>query len=296
MLSSCRDTSVHALLLATLLLTSIPNGFAGIPKYRPVSRSCGAPPPTEDLLTTHQFLQENEPLENELWNIESIEYRQTSSLSRRQALTPLFIIDTYMHVVSDTASASTSSPNYITDTMIQDQFEYLARAYTNASIGYRLAGVTRVTNDVWASNGDDLAMKWALRQGTYASLNIYYQSLLQAGANTPGVPAGSTLLGFCSLPASGVTQSTPLEQYIVDGCNVLSGTMPGGNMQGYNLGGTTAHEVGHWNGLLHPFTGNSCDQGDWGDYVADTPQEMTSTSKLSPPASWHNLFHKPTRT
>ncbi|EXJ69726.1 uncharacterized protein A1O5_06797 [Cladophialophora psammophila CBS 110553] len=162
--------------------------------------------------------------------------------------------------------------------MIQNQFIYLARSYTNASIGFRLVGVTRATNDTWASNGDDLGMKRALRQGTYSSLNIYYQSLLQAGSNTPGVPAGSTLLGFCSLPAGGVTSTTPRNEYVVDGCNVLSGTMPGGDMQGYNLGGTTAHEVGHWNGLLHTFNGNSCDAGNWGDYVADTPQEMTSTS------------------
>ena len=45
-------------------------------------------------------------------------------------------------------------------------------------------------------------------------------------------------------------------------------------------GGTTAHEVGHWNGLLHTFQDNTCASGDFGDYVADTPQEMTSTSEL----------------
>ncbi|KAJ9604568.1 alkylphosphocholine resistance protein lem3 [Cladophialophora chaetospira] len=223
-------------------------------------------------------LYDNEPLENDLWNSSSVEYRHASQIGRRQALTPLFIVDTYMHIVADNSSATQGSPGYVTDTMIQNQFEYLANAYTNASIGYRLAGVSRVTNDTWASNGDDIAMKSSLRRGTYRSLNIYYQSLLQAGANTPGVPPGSTLLGFCSLPTSGVTESTPVDQYIVDGCNILSGTMPGGNMVNYNLGGTTAHEVGHWNGLLHTFNGNSCSNSDWGDYVADTPQEQTSTS------------------
>ena len=192
---------------------------------------------------------------------------------------PLFITDTYMHIVSDSSSALPTSQNYITDTMIQNQFAFLASAYTNASIGFRLAGVDRTTNNTWASNGDDLSMKTALRKGTYSTLNIYYQSQLQAGSNTPGVPAGSTLLGFCSLPTSGVTASTPPEYYVIDGCNILSETMPGGNFGGYNLGGTTAHEVGHWNGLLHPFQGNSCDVDDWGDYVADTPQEMTSTSE-----------------
>jgi hypothetical protein len=75
-------------------------------------------------------------------------------------------------------------------------------------------------------------------------LNIYYQSLLQSGANTPGVPVGSTLLGFCSLPQRGVTSNTPNSAYVIDGCNILSGTLPGGDYGGYNLGGTSVHEVG----------------------------------------------------
>ena len=83
------------------------------------------------------------------------------------------------------------------------------------------------------------------------------------------------------MPAAGVTATTPQSVYILDGCNVLSGTMPGGTLNGYNLGGTTAHEVGHWNGLLHTFQDNTCGTQDFGDYVADTPQEATSTSESS---------------
>ncbi len=270
-------------LILTLLLISLPSSFARIAKYLPISRSCGAGAPSTELLATHKALYQSESLENDLWNSSSVQHRHAAHIARRQTLKPLYTIDTFMHVVADNSSAQSTSPNYITDAMIQNQFRYLANAYTNASIGYRLAGVTRVTNDTWASNGDDLVMKAALRRGTYSALNIYYQSLLQAGANTPGVPTGSTLLGFCSLPAAGVMASTTPDQYVVDGCNVLSGTMPGGNMAGYNLGGTTAHEVGHWNGLLHTFSGNSCSASDWGDYVADTPQEMSSTSEYSCP-------------
>lgn len=164
--------------------------------------------------------------------------------------------------------------------MIRDQFTYLSNAYTNASIGFRLAGIDRVANDTWARNGDDTGMKRSLRKGNYSALNVYYQSLLQANANTPGVPAGSTLLGFCTLPVSGIVAGVDPSAYVIDGCNILSGTMPGGKYAGYNLGGTTAHEVGHWNGLLHTFNGGSCDVWDFGDYVADTPQERTSTSEF----------------
>jgi hypothetical protein len=286
MLSSHWTASRNSILLLIVILAHLDSASAGLAKYKPITRSCGVAAPRAGLVATHQYLQENEPLENDLWNASTVSYRHASSVQRRQTLAPLYVIDTYMHIVSDSSSSSPSSAKYVTDTMIQDQFAYLAEAYTNASIGYRLAGVTRVTNDTWAANGDDIAMKTALRRGTYSTLNIYYQSLLQAGVNTPGVPAGSTLLGFCSLPAGGVTSRTSPDDYVVDGCNVLTATMPGGNLANYNLGGTTAHEVGHWNGLLHTFSGNSCSQYDWGDYVADTPQEMTSTSEFNFLVHW----------
>ena len=85
-----------------------------------------------------------------------------------------------------------------------------------------------------------------------------------------------------ALPSGGVTSTSSPSVYVVDGCNILSGTLPGSYETGYNAGGTTAHEVGHWNGLLHTFQNNNCNPGDYGDYVADTPQESISTSELNP--------------
>ncbi|KAL2420022.1 Extracellular metalloprotease [Exophiala dermatitidis] len=290
-------TSICSFGILLLTLGVLPySTLAYVPKYKPIERSCGVSEPSAELYESHRWLQHNEPLDNDLWNATSVEQQRQYVEEGRQAdegyddrhhhhhpqrrgQQLLYTIDTYIHIVSDVSSSTSTSPNYVSDTMISNQFRYLSQAYVNASIGFRLMGITRTTNDTWASNGDDGAMKRSLRQGTYSSLNIYYQSLLQAGPNTPGIPAGSTLLGFCSLPAVGVGTATPRELYVSDGCNVLSGTMPGGNVAGYNLGGTTAHEVGHWNGLLHTFNGNSCEQSDYGDYVADTPQEMTSTSK-----------------
>ena len=94
-----------------------------------------------------------------------------------------------------------------------------------------------------------------------------------------GFRADSYLL---ALPSGGVTSTSSPSVYVVDGCNILSGTLPGSYETGYNAGGTTAHEVGHWNGLLHTFQNNNCNPGDYGDYVADTPQESISTSELNP--------------
>ena len=267
-----------------ILLVGLAATAKTIPFYN--KRYCGTDDPSPHLVSTHRYLHDNEPKDNDLWNSSSLLTRQhmqshSHSHSKRQAANPYYTIDTYFHVVADSSTASPSSSGYVTDAMVAAQFTFLAQAYTNASIGFRLRGVTRSVNDTWAANGDDQNMKTALRNGTYSSLNVYYQSQLQESTSSPGVPAGSTLLGFCSLPALGVTATLPPAAYVLDGCNILSSTMPGGSFTGYNQGGTTAHEVGHWNGLLHPFQDNTCDPNDFGDYVADTPQEQASTSRFN---------------
>ena len=121
--------------ILTVYLVSIPGNFAAIPRFRPNGRSCAVPPPSEDLLSKHLYLQEHEPLENDLWNGSSLSDRHASHIMRRQAIMPTYTIDTYIHVVADSSSAQPTSSKYVTDLMLQNQFEYLAQAYTNASIG-----------------------------------------------------------------------------------------------------------------------------------------------------------------
>lgn len=233
-------------------LSCLPVASAGLPRYRPIRRNCGVDPPSASLRQSHRWLGENEPRDNELWNATSVKKRYWSidhsthnhTLHQRSDASPVFTIDTYMHIVSDTGSSSPSSQKYVSDTTVQRQFTYLASSFANSSIAYRLVAVTRTTNDLWARNGDDLAMKRALRRGSYSSLNIYFQSQLRSNDGSPDSPSGSTLLGFCTLPAAGITPSTRPSLYAADGCNILSATMPGGSYGGYDLGGTTVHEVG----------------------------------------------------
>lgn len=120
-------------------------------------------------------------------------------------------------------------------------------------------------------------MKNALRNGTYADLNIYLQTNLSS-PSTAGSNTSTLLLGYCTLPATWVTTSTPRSSYVQDGCNVLAGSVPGGNVYGYNQGLTAVHEVGHWFGLLHVFQDYSCDPNDAGDMIDDTPQQSTATT------------------
>jgi hypothetical protein len=87
----------------------------------------------------------------------------------------------------------------------------------------------------------------------------------------------SSMLGFCTLPDPSINASSPRSTYIKDGCNILAKTMPGGSLVHYNRGGTAVHEIGHWNGLLHTFEGESCSPDNKGDYIADTPQQSKPT-------------------
>lgn len=171
-------------------------------------------------------------------------------------------IPTYFHVVS-----SEAKDGQVTKQMAEAQIAELNSAYAPHNIQFSLVATSWTVNDAWAVGDadDDVEMKKALREGSYAALNVYFQTDL----------AGN-ILGRCTLPsavaASGTSESTA---FIMDGCNVQANTMPGGSIIGYNLGKTVIHETGHWMGLLHTFEGYSC-KGD-GDFVDDTPAQSTST-------------------
>lgn len=178
----------------------------------------------------------------------------------RRALKQPVTIQTYFHVITTAAKAST-----ITQKMASDQAATLNKAYNPIGIAFNLVNTSFTTNDAWAvADGDAMnQLKAALRKGTYKDLNIYFHSDLTGG-----------ILGTCTLPSKVPAGAAP-SIYVSDGCNVAAGTMPGGTIGGYSAGGTSIHETGHWLGLLHTFEGYSCD-GD-GDFIDDTPAQSEST-------------------
>ncbi|KAF2016450.1 hypothetical protein BU24DRAFT_409551 [Aaosphaeria arxii CBS 175.79] len=168
-------------------------------------------------------------------------------------------VDAVFHIV-----AKGEHKGDISDSMPAAQLDSLNESYKDYGFSFNLVNVTWTTNDQWAvGEGDsDLEMKKALRQGTYRTLNIYFQTDI------------GHVLGRCTLPSSVGSNADP-SVYANDGCNVNANTMPEGLMDGFNKGKTAVHETGHWLGLLHTFEGKSCDGP--GDYISDTAQEKEST-------------------
>lgn len=153
----------------------------------------------------------------------------------------------------------------VTDHFVQIQV--LNDRYAGSGFTFETVSVDYTVNDTWALCGAwaqcEFDYKAALRQGTYADLNLYYLSDLSENFG---------VLGFALYPESEVDEATLSRDGVVN----LAGTLPGGEMAQYDQGLTTIHEVGHWLGLFHTFEGNSC-TGE-GDLVADTPQQLDATA------------------
>ncbi|EPS35083.1 hypothetical protein H072_11558 [Dactylellina haptotyla CBS 200.50] len=177
------------------------------------------------------------------------------------------VIDTYFHIIS---SDSTEAGGNLPQNKVDDQLAALNRDYKDTGISFDLKGTTRTVNAEWAtfsvdndSKDVEYTMKKALRQGSYAALNVYYR------------PLGDGLLGICVFPED----VTPGDRtFILDGCQVLSGSVPNGGVANYDEGKTATHEIGHWLGLFHTFQGGCASAATGGDGVADTPAQKSPTN------------------
>ncbi|KAF2810745.1 uncharacterized protein BDZ99DRAFT_487586 [Mytilinidion resinicola] len=176
-----------------------------------------------------------------------------AALLARDGANAAIKVDAVFHIIATAAKKDDITPD-----MPSKQLDALNTAYAPYQVAFNLLNITWTVNDTWAvgtAGADDRAMKPALRQGSYRTLNLYFQTDL----------AGS-VLGKCTLPSS-IGPGTPSPAvYANDGCN-------GGG--GYDQGMTAVHETGHWLGLLHVFEGYSCAGS--GDFIDDTPMQSTST-------------------
>jgi len=136
----------------------------------------------------------------------------------------------------------------------------------NTGYTFTLASVDRTNNRKWFAmtpgSSREAQAKNTLAINQTGSLNLY-----------TAAPGGG-LLGWATFPWDLQVNGKK------DGVVIHYGSVPGGYLSPYNLGGTASHEVGHWVGLYHTFQGG-CDTGSCsssGDLVCDTPAQATATS------------------
>lgn len=168
----------------------------------------------------------------------------------------LTTIPVAVHVLTD------GNAGDVSDARITAQIDTLNSAFSAYGYRFALALVQRVDNADWyqgltLGSSEESAMKEALALNPARVLNLYTASL------------GLDYLGWATLPEAGAESDR--QQGVV----LLDESLPGGNAAPYNLGHTGTHEVGHWVGLFHTFSGGCSSNNDG---VADTPQERSGAS------------------
>lgn len=153
-------------------------------------------------------------------------------------------INVYWHTITSGTQGAVSS------TAINNQIQVLNDAYAASGLSFTLVSTDVTNNASWYGGSDESGMKNALHQGSFDDLNIY------------SIEFTNDLLGYATFPGGSLA---------LDGVVLHKDSLPGGSLAPYNLGDTGTHEVGHWLGLYHTFTGGCRD----GDLVADTAAEKS---------------------
>ncbi|KAJ6447180.1 DNA replication complex GINS protein psf2 [Purpureocillium lavendulum] len=133
------------------------SAMAGAVPKTPYKFSCGAPPPGDNLkAVSKQF---------------AIEEANLNSLSQVNAAS--INVDTYIHVVS---VDRTAGGGYLSRETVDAQMRVLNDNFAPSGFSFTLKDVDWTVNANWARNRNSLAMKRQLRKGSYAALNLYYQT------------------------------------------------------------------------------------------------------------------------
>jgi hypothetical protein len=133
--------------------------------------------------------------------------------------------------------------------------------FANSGLQFTLEAIERV---------EDARCSGSCRRNIDGIVDSYAQQ--ESGKIKILVCTDTSVLGLATFPWYGGRQF----------CMVNEDTLPGGATNGYNLGDTLTHELGHYLGLLHTFNGG-CGSGDG---VADTAQEAEPYSGCPSSSTW----------
>ncbi|PNY29208.1 2-hydroxyacid dehydrogenase [Tolypocladium capitatum] len=147
-------------------------------------------------------------------------------------------IDTHIHIL---ASDKSVAGGFVTEDTVAKQMKVLNDSFAKSNVSFTLKSTDWTVDAGWAQFQDELNMKTKMRRVHTAP------STVREGSDS----------------------------WFLDGCDIFSGSTPGGNAQNYNEGKSATHEVGHWFGLMHAFEGGCSDPG---DYVDDTPSQASPTN------------------
>lgn len=213
------------------------------------------------------------------------------SLSRTEireeyGLTQTYVVPVVVHVLF-----GSDEEGKITGEQIHRQIKTLNEDYAAIAgsmggkgnctrVQFDLVAYSRIMDDDWHNDVDEMAYKTALSWDPQKYLNIY-------------VNTASGYLGYSTLPQMDAGE-------VVDGV-VVSYDAFGGRNEGsapYDQGRTLTHEVGHYLGLLHTFEDYGCFEGyEQGDLIADTFSESEEhygcieTNTCQTPDNIHNYMN-----
>lgn len=153
------------------------------------------------------------------------------------------------------------STGNIPQSQIDAQITYMNQRYAGTGFSFVLASVDRTNNRQWFSmtpgSSREINAKNALAIDPLHRFNVYTCA------------PGQGLLGWATFPWSYAESNKR------HGVVIHYGSVPGGYLAPFNLGGTLAHEAGHYLGLYHTFQGGCVSPG---DQVDDTPYEASPAS------------------
>lgn len=153
------------------------------------------------------------------------------------------------------------STGNIPQSQIDAQISYMNSRYAGTGFSFVLASVDRTNNNSW----------WTMTPGTAKERNAKNALAVDPAHrfNVYTCKPGQGLLGWATFPWSYA------ESNKMHGVVIHYGSVPGGYLAPFNLGGTLAHEAGHYLGLYHTFQGGCTAPG---DYCDDTPFEASPAS------------------